>query len=1335
VIRKTGPPAFFLIATCFILQLPLMVQAVALLLTWILFLLCARRGRKRTSFLIVFIIGLTLVGSHVRLLGTGAYLRRSISTIDDFCRSISIHRIETDTDHSDIGFEDLRKRVEILMGPDVICAMTDSGGRLVAWTSGIIPAMLDSSEITRLFSARDKIYISHHCPIDNRFFHIALPLVFRPDSHVPDGNIAQSDIITNISIPRFVDTDLISLFIIGGFFLLLIEISATSSWLIAAFCAVTFRLMLRYCIPAHGIFGPMPFASFIPFLDSAGDVFLSASVLFFLGLSRPFTIGFIRSKGILSSVLFTAAVSFNYILIERVFLWLLDHMVIEDFSYETLILHPGFVAILVSFLLIIIILTRLPALFRRSWWMDGALSILAVLLILNNRTHTGSLIFLILGLSRLHGLRTMTRVGRWTGMVLWGIAFIIPLWNLEYDRMNVRRVEDLSHEIADPGLPWFRLLVKETIRGIDPQSDLHDIWAQSPLAEFPVMGEISRIDSSGILSDRFAFGYTSTDPPRYPLSFDSAEREVVRDVADNTIPPLPTVIVQSDPGPELSIIQICLLADIAAPLLAGTPSLSDGTHWPSDLLLADQGLISDIEIGTFAIGWSEEEHGRGKTFGFQREFADGPHLLTVQMDYHGYGNSILALLAVFGFVAIVAQSSLGIWQIWKTPSPRVLFYRYRDRLLPFLLVIAAPPLVAILLLGPWAERRVLNEQTDKRLRLRLDELSSRFRTEVIEHAMVVSRHSIDTPLDTMAHWSGETSALFDSTGICIDGDARQASILSPAIVRSVFRTGRPLMIIPPDIDVVAAVVPVGYEGILAVFQPLHIMLSRLSTAMPDVSMAFWKNGKRVSASIKPPCKEIVKFITFSPPRFRTAQSLQTRHELDRWLIRSVSDDVRDNAIHLGIRRELTGRVSKLESTVHMWGLGILLPVIVGIVFLSSWAAGLVSKPITEMTVRARRIEDDELDVVWPTPTGELGQLSYALSSMTKRLIESRMVADQRRTYLSAVLSRITSAVMVVRRDGTIELTNPPADKLLETSVILGPDDSMTLLHGPLGDAVSSVFVRGVSTTQTIVIDSDTHPRQWQVGVAPLTHGTSSLMNAVVILEEITELAERERLVAWASFAREMAHEIKNPLTPMKLAAQHLRKARSEKRPDFDSVLTKATEMIERQTNRIEQIVREFSSFTKATGKEFVPLDLCTIVRECTEDFRYAAPQDVILTAECPEGEVIISGDREAVRKILTNLIDNAIRAVGTAGKITITVETGGDMAVLICVDNGVGIPPEIKSRIFEPGVSSRPGGTGLGLSICRSLVAAHGGRIEIIDALSGGTGIRIEIPLNTTKVM
>ena len=1335
MIRRTGLAAFFLILTCLLLQLSYSIQALVLPLLWILFLMWGRRLRQRTFLLIAVIIGLTLTSAHLQTFGTRAYLHRCIAGLDDLCRSFTSHNKSVSDTITDMGFEDLVDQVHRNLGSDVRCALMDSTGDVIAWTSRIEPAVIDTSTVIRLMTAREQGFLSTNCRLDDRYLHVTLPLEARPVSDVPRNITEQIDAYSLVSVPWIVHADIIFFSIVIGFFLLLIEMSMSGRWRIVAVCALLFRIILRFAIPANGLFGPLPFASFIPFFDSAGDVFLSTGILFFLVASPGIQIRYAETKRIYSSLFSVLSVIIACILIERIFLWISDQMVADEFSYETLILNPGYVLLAISILLICITVNRLPALFRRSGWIDVVLASIAVMLFVSHHSHLGGLIILSVGLSRLHSIPTVSQVTRWTGMVLWGIVFLIPLWNFEYNNIKQRHVEDLSRQIADPGFPWFRLLVKETIKDAAIHEDLHDVWAQSALSRFPVMGEISRFDSAGIIQDRFAFGYSSSNPPVSSPVTVSSDNAVVRGVADNIIPPLSTVELRSKPGSDRSTISIKLLADMVAPVLSGITLLADGTRWPSDLQLIDRGLISDIEVGTFVMGWAGREHGDKEIYGFQREFADGPHLLTIKIKSYGYGSSILVLLAILGLVAIIAQLSLGIWQLWMTPSPRILFYRYRDRLIPFLLAIAAPPLIAILLLGPWAERRVLDEQTERRLRLRMDEVSSRFRTETIENALLVARHIDDAPLDSTFHWSGESVALFDSSGTCVRGDMIRAGILPPALVQSVYRTGRPLMIVPRENDVVAAVVPVGYESVVAVFQPLYRVLSRLSAALPDVSMAFWKDGKRATASVKPPCRKIEERISYSAPRSRTQTITGLTPELDPWLIRFVADDVRDNAISLGIRREVLGRSSKLESTIQIWGLGILLPVIVIIVFLSSWAAGFVSKPVSEMITRARRIEEDELDVDWPTPTGELGQLALALNNMTHRLIESRMDAEQRRMYLSAVLSQITSAVMVARQDGTIQLANPPAEKLLESSNFLGTGESASLLNGPLGDALSTVLVHGLSTTQTIVIDSEIHPRQWHVGVAPLKEKVSSTINAVIILEEITELTERERLLAWASFAREMAHEIKNPLTPMKLAAQHLRKAHREKRTDYDTVLMKATEMIERQTTRIEEIVREFSSFTKATGKEFSRIDLCSIISECTEDFRYAAPRDVTLTDDCLDKEVFIAGDREAVRKILTNLIDNAIRAVGSEGRIVVSVRTRGEMAVIECIDDGVGIPREIRSRIFEPGVSSRPGGTGLGLSICRSLVAAHGGRIEIIEPVSGGTGIRIEIPLDTSMII
>jgi two-component system nitrogen regulation sensor histidine kinase NtrY len=343
--------------------------------------------------------------------------------------------------------------------------------------------------------------------------------------------------------------------------------------------------------------------------------------------------------------------------------------------------------------------------------------------------------------------------------------------------------------------------------------------------------------------------------------------------------------------------------------------------------------------------------------------------------------------------------------------------------------------------------------------------------------------------------------------------------------------------------------------------------------------------------------------------------------------------------------------------------------------------------------------------------------------MTSRLAASVAAVAREKAHLETILEQIGAGVVVLDSDLTVERINSAVRGLLPW--LAGPSGGASLVGGPLDAVARRAMETGIPVRETLRRSDER--RTWQVSAASLGDRCPGSSGVVIVLEETTELLERQRLLTWAEFAKEAAHEIKNPLTPIKLSAQHLRRAFEDQAPNFAEVLARATEMIERQAGRMEVILRELSSFTRATGRSLHPVDLCAIVTQVVQDYSFYQSRGVTIRMVCGERPVEILGDAEALRMVCGNIIDNAAKAVESGGSVTVSVESSGDMAVILCDDTGPGIPLDLVERVFEPGFSLRPGGTGLGLSICRSLVAAHGGSIHLAN-LDHGTRVEVRLP-------
>ena len=224
----------------------------------------------------------------------------------------------------------------------------------------------------------------------------------------------------------------------------------------------------------------------------------------------------------------------------------------------------------------------------------------------------------------------------------------------------------------------------------------------------------------------------------------------------------------------------------------------------------------------------------------------------------------------------------------------------------------------------------------------------------------------------------------------------------------------------------------------------------------------------------------------------------------------------------------------------------------------------------------------------------------------------------------------------------------------------------------------------------------------------------------------------ERIAAWQEIARRLAHEIKNPLTPIQMAMDTLRKTWKKQHPDFGEILDESTTTVLQEADRLKHIVSEFSDFARMPKPEFQRIDLNELVRSATSLYQGgAAPVEVKLADSLPE----LDADKNQLNQVVLNLVENARDAISKRdnGKIIVSTRMGeaNDRAMLVVEDNGPGVPPDLKDKVFAPYFTTKhaKGGTGLGLAIVHRIVSDHGGRITITDMKGGGAKFAIELPL------
>ncbi|WP_456370311.1 sensor histidine kinase [Thermodesulfatator atlanticus] len=421
------------------------------------------------------------------------------------------------------------------------------------------------------------------------------------------------------------------------------------------------------------------------------------------------------------------------------------------------------------------------------------------------------------------------------------------------------------------------------------------------------------------------------------------------------------------------------------------------------------------------------------------------------------------------------------------------------------------------------------------------------------------------------------------------------------------------------------------------------------------------------------------------------------------------------------------------------------------IFVAIWFGMRFAKRLTEpvhaLAEATQQIAEGNFDVSLPEESAdEVGQLVRAFRRMTQELKEYRQKVEEttaalhetnkelmRRTwYLETVLANITAGVIALDNQGKITIINRMAAKLLgaHPSRLIGHQIEK-LLPEEYFEIAQEMLAQAKSSPQKIV----QRPLRVEIGGKALTllvtitlleSNAGENLGYLCLLEDITEKERIQRLAAWREVARRIAHEVKNPLTPIQLSAQRLRRRLKDKLPKGEQeILERCTTTIEKQVDELKHLVNEFSTFARLPSLKAEKGDLSLIVKEVVDLYRDGHP-GILFQVET-SGDTRALFDREQMKRVFLNLFDNAIRAMPNGGTITVKV-CGENGSVHIEVkDTGEGIPTEIRGRIFEPYFSAN-GGSGLGLAIVNSIIQEHRGKIWIEDNHPSGAKFVIEIP-------
>lgn len=394
-------------------------------------------------------------------------------------------------------------------------------------------------------------------------------------------------------------------------------------------------------------------------------------------------------------------------------------------------------------------------------------------------------------------------------------------------------------------------------------------------------------------------------------------------------------------------------------------------------------------------------------------------------------------------------------------------------------------------------------------------------------------------------------------------------------------------------------------------------------------------------------------------------------------------------------------------------------------------------PIRRLIGAANAISTGNLYVRVPVrqAEGDLAQLGETFNRMTQELrsqrddiMHARDLIDSRRRFTEAVLAGASAGVIGVDSNGNVSILNRSAEKLIGRTESEALGQPLTEVLPELAGTMAAVQT-GAPAQDQITISRNNRERNLSVRVTS-EQSVDSDRGYVVTLDDITELVAAQRTSAWADVARRIAHEIKNPLTPIQLSAERLRRKYGKMITEDRAVFEQCTDTIVRQVDDIRRMVDEFSHFARMPKPVLAVEDVADAVRQTVFLMR-VGNSEIDINTEITEDPMPARFDRRLISQALTNLIKNATEAIaavppGELGKGTIQVYAARDEGdiVIDIVDNGVGLPKENRNRLLEPYVTTREKGTGLGLAIVGRIVEEHGGTIELRDAAEKKPGQR-----------
>jgi two-component system, NtrC family, nitrogen regulation sensor histidine kinase NtrY len=433
----------------------------------------------------------------------------------------------------------------------------------------------------------------------------------------------------------------------------------------------------------------------------------------------------------------------------------------------------------------------------------------------------------------------------------------------------------------------------------------------------------------------------------------------------------------------------------------------------------------------------------------------------------------------------------------------------------------------------------------------------------------------------------------------------------------------------------------------------------------------------------------------------------------------------------------------------------LLMVALLVIFSAIWFGLYLAKgitgPIQRLVEGTRAVADGNLDFrVTASSDDEIGWLVHSFNHMTGDLRASKMALEKaneelkgnnqeleaRRSYMETVLENVAAGVLSLDKHGRVSTMNRSAQMML--GVDAGAARGRAYRHvfsAAHLDSIRGLIKRMASSRRESIADQvqvlvGGRVLTLLVSIALLRDSDSRYLGMVLVFDDLTELIRVQKLAAWRDVAQGIAHEIKNPLTPIQLSAQRLRRKYREHSRDFDEVFDECTNTIITQVEGLKGLLDEFSTFARMPESNPTPTDLPQLVEEVLHLYR-GAHRSIQVTLSCDPAIGKVNLDGEQMKRALINLVENAIEAMDGQGRVDIvtSLDTRHQRVCIEVHDTGPGIPPALRDKLFLPYFTTKRGGSGLGLAIVNRIVADHSGRISVRDNTPRGSIFAIELPV------